>query len=145
MELALNFLWLLVALGILYAWRVCWVRHGRVTRHDPVVEWAAVGSALVLLFFAISLSDDLHQDVVLFSESSTSRRQLVVRISGADTSGNRGASAVHDGQLGSAVPPRTAPRHSLGFWGQVASPANSSVSKAQFRHFSGRSPPAFFL
>ena len=115
------------------------------TRHDPIVEWAAIGSALVLLFFAISLSDDLHQDVVLFSESSTSRRHLVVRISGADTSGNRGASAVHDGHLGSGVLPRTAPRQSLGFFGQVASSIDSSLSTAQFCHFSGSSPPAFFL
>ena len=60
MELFLNFLWALIALVALGVWRACWMREQRSQRRDPVREWAAVVCALVLLFFAVSLSDDLH-------------------------------------------------------------------------------------
>ena len=79
MELFLNILWLLVAIGIVGAWRMRWVRHGRKAQHNPLVEWTAIGCALVLLFFPMSLTDDLHFDIVLFSESSATRRHSISR------------------------------------------------------------------
>lgn len=145
MELFLNILWLLVALGILGAWRMRWTRHGRGTRHHPIAEWTAVGSALVLLFFAISLSDDLHQDVVLFSESSTSRRHSVVRVSGSDGAGGSGIVAQHGGQLGWAVLPRLDPSPSLNLTAHVKPSLDSSIFLDEFRQFSGRAPPASSL
>jgi hypothetical protein len=73
MELFLNFLWAMIALAALGTWRACWM-HERRERRDPVREWAAVVCALVLLFFAVSLSDDLHSGLALPDESAASRR-----------------------------------------------------------------------
>lgn len=145
MELFLNLLWLLVALGILGAWRVHWVRHGRGTRHQPVAEWTAIGSALILLFFAISLSDDLHQDVILFSESSASRRNSVIRISGPDAPDNGGVVAPPRAHFGLALLPRLAPRASLALISKVMPFHDGSVSRFQVRPFSGRAPPVCSL
>jgi hypothetical protein len=144
MELFLNILWVLVAVGVLGAWRVHWVRHGGDNRHHPLAEWTAIGSALVLLFFAISLSDDLHQDVVLFSESSTSRRHSVTRVSGPDSTDDGGVTPFGT-QLGLAVLPRIAPSVPLALIARVAPSLDVPVLLCQFPRFSGRAPPAFSL
>jgi hypothetical protein len=141
MELFLNILWLLVALGILGAWRVRWVRHGHDNRHHAVAEWTAIGSALVLLFFAISLSDDLHQDLVIFSESSTSRRHFVIRVSAPDSSNNSGTVAPLGVHLGLAVLPHAANRASLILIARVIPLRDGSASLAQICRLSGRAPP----
>jgi hypothetical protein len=76
MELFLNFLWVLIAVFGLSVWRVCWAP-GRSGRREPLHEWTAIVAALVFLFFAVSLTDDLHSDLVLFEESVGGRRQNV--------------------------------------------------------------------
>lgn len=73
METLLNFVWVLIAFAALAAWRACWMHEYRARRRDPVREWTAVVCALVLLFFAVSLSDDLHASLVL-DESAGGRR-----------------------------------------------------------------------
>jgi hypothetical protein len=78
METFLNFLWVLMALAGLGVWRACWMREHPVHRRDPVREWAAVICALVLLFFAVSLSDDLRSSLALLEESAGSRRHSTV-------------------------------------------------------------------
>src|ERR1700733_10092924 len=77
MELFLNFLWAMIALAALGTWRACWM-HERRERRDPVREWAAVVCALVLLFFAVSLSDDLHTSIALLEEGAGNRRHSAV-------------------------------------------------------------------
>jgi hypothetical protein len=73
MESFLNLLWVAIALGALGVWRLCWVRqHGDAIRR-PLLEWTAFGCALVLLFFAVSLTDDLHFELLLLDECSTGR------------------------------------------------------------------------
>src|SRR5689334_10039832 len=79
MEAFLNLLWALIALAALGAWRSCWIRERRAGRRDPVRECAAVICALVLLFFAVSLSDDLHTNPALLEESSGTRRHSNLR------------------------------------------------------------------
>jgi hypothetical protein len=74
MESFLNFLWVLIAAVALGIWRTRWQHERRESRRDPLREWTAIGCALVLLFFAVSLTDDLHSEIVLFDEASTSRR-----------------------------------------------------------------------
>ena len=74
MELFLNFLWALIALVALGVWRVCWMREQSTQRRDSVREWAAIVCVLVLLFFVVSLSDDLHSSLALLEESAASRR-----------------------------------------------------------------------
>jgi hypothetical protein len=80
METFLNILWLLIAAGVLAVWRTRWVhQHDQqgYGRRNPSREWTAVGCALVLLFFAVSLTDDLHCEMVLFDECATGRRSTV--------------------------------------------------------------------
>jgi len=77
MELFLNFVWALIAVFGLSVWRVCWAP-GRVGRREPLREWTAIVAALVFLFFAVSLTDDLHSGLVLFEESANGRRQSIV-------------------------------------------------------------------
>jgi len=77
MELFLNFVWVLIAVFGLSVGRVCWAP-GRLGRRQPLREWTAIVAALVFLFFAVSLTDDLHSDLVLFEESANGRRQSVV-------------------------------------------------------------------
>ena len=75
-ELLLNVLWLLVALAAI---GYCWGRwsgaeseadlHGGCFR-----KWVALACALVLLFFVISLTDDLHPELATLEDSSRSKR-----------------------------------------------------------------------
>jgi len=77
MELFLNLLWVMMAGAILGLWRTRWMGERSGRRRNPLHEGIALGCALVFLFFAVSLSDDLHAAVVLFDESSTGRRHTV--------------------------------------------------------------------
>ena len=74
MELFLNCLWVLIAMLILGLWRTRWMRERRDARREPLREWTAIACALVLLFFAVSLTDDLHSEVMLSDDCYTGRR-----------------------------------------------------------------------
>jgi hypothetical protein len=77
MELFLNILWVLIALGLLGAWRTRWIHQRRRTLRHCVQEWSAISVALVLLFFAVSMSDDLHSEIVALEDCSATRRASV--------------------------------------------------------------------
>lgn len=81
MELFLNFLWVLIALGALATWRIFGAPQERLARRHPFREWAAFACAAVFLFFAISLTDDLHFNPVLVDEGASSRRISMVSCS----------------------------------------------------------------
>lgn len=74
MELFLNLLWLSMALAALALWRTQWAHQRQDGRLAPWRQWTAFASAAVLLFFAVSLTDDLHADLILFDEASSGRR-----------------------------------------------------------------------
>jgi hypothetical protein len=74
MELFLNLLWVLIAAGAIGVWRMCWRSEKPRSRRDSLREWTAMGCALVLLFFAVSLTDDLYAAAMLLDECSASRR-----------------------------------------------------------------------
>ena len=74
MELFLNCLWALIAIFIMCLWRTRWMRQRCDARREPLREWTAIACALVLLFFAVSLSDDLHAEVMLSDDCFTGRR-----------------------------------------------------------------------
>lgn len=76
MEIVLNILWLLLALGGVAVWRTRWARERRPHRHAPWREWTAVTCASVLLFFVVSLTDDLHPDPIVLEDCRASRRQV---------------------------------------------------------------------
>jgi hypothetical protein len=76
MELFLNLVWLTLALAALLLWRARWATDSGAasTAAAPWRQWTAFTSAALLLFFAISLSDDLRVDRMLLDESSSGRR-----------------------------------------------------------------------
>jgi hypothetical protein len=77
MELILNLVWLFIALALVCFWRTHWV-HQRLGRsRGRMQEWSAVSLALVLLFFAVSMSDDLHSEIVALEELSANKRDHV--------------------------------------------------------------------
>jgi hypothetical protein len=77
MELFLNILWMLIAIALLGTWRTYWVHQRRRTARHSLQEWSAVSVALVLLFFAVSMSDDMHSEIVALEECSANKRDQV--------------------------------------------------------------------
>ena len=74
MESFLNILWVVLALCSLCLWRMRWAHQARESHHAAWRQWTAFVCALILLFFMVSLTDDLHSDLVMYEESSASRR-----------------------------------------------------------------------
>src|SRR5437899_11835034 len=74
MELALNLVWLFVAIvGIGLLWRSlsCPARPNR-----PASNWrkiVAMSCALIILFFVISMTDDLHDQEIVVEENKSLR------------------------------------------------------------------------
>ncbi|MGB9245649.1 MAG: hypothetical protein WCC03_20040 [Candidatus Acidiferrales bacterium] len=77
MELFLNLLWVLIAAGAIGVWRTSWRSEKPRSRRESLREWTAMGCALVLLFFAVSLTDDLNAAAMLLDECSASRRNSI--------------------------------------------------------------------
>lgn len=78
MELFLNILWVLIALASLGVWRGVWKSEKRQIEHGPVEEWTAFAVVLIFLFFAVSLSDDLHAAAILSDDCGGRRNALVL-------------------------------------------------------------------
>ena len=81
MELILNLVWLFIATALICVWRTQWIHQG-ISRepgrgHGRVQQWSAVSLALVLLFFAVSMSDDIHSEIAALEELSANRRNHV--------------------------------------------------------------------
>jgi hypothetical protein len=74
METLLNLLWVLIAVAATITWRTRWIRDPRRIQRKPIAEWTAIVCALVLLFFAVSLTDDLHAEVMLSDDNFVGRR-----------------------------------------------------------------------
>jgi len=77
MELMLNLVWLVLAAALLCVWRLQWTHQRTGRSRGRVQEWSAVSLALVLLFFAVSMSDDLHSEIVALEELSANKRDYV--------------------------------------------------------------------
>jgi hypothetical protein len=94
-----------------------------------------------MLFFAISLTDDLRLDITLIDECSTGRRHSSIWTSPHDPS--------HKGHVvtesGAAFLPRFASRESLSRIAGVTPTPDASVLFAEFNRFSGRAPPFISL
>src|SRR5271170_3112002 len=73
METTLNLFWLAVTLATIAVWRLRWLpdRLGRRVRVLP--QAIAIVCALALLFPSISLTDDLHPEIVAVDTSSGKR------------------------------------------------------------------------
>jgi len=78
MELFLNILWVVIVLAAFAVWRGVWSREKRDGRHAWLHEWTAFACTLIFLFFAVSLTDDLHANLDFLVESSASRRSALI-------------------------------------------------------------------
>ena len=143
METFLNILWLLIAAGVLAVWRTRWARQHRqpgYTRRNPPQEWTAVGCALVLLFFAVSLTDDLHFEMVLFDECATGRRSTVGPCS---HDAAHGRTTVHAPATYDSTPAASPDR--LRAVGTILPFVFAKDANDEFVAPSGRAPPSIFL
>jgi hypothetical protein len=84
MESFLNILWVAIAAVAFGLWRTRWLHDRSERRRDPLREWTAFACALVLLFFAVSLTDDLHSELVIFDECNASRRNSLALVRSHD-------------------------------------------------------------
>jgi hypothetical protein len=85
MELFLNLVWFLGAVVLVCVWRLRWIPQRSAGTRRGLHEWSAISLALVLLFFAVSMSDDMHAEIVALEDFSASRRQHVDLSAGQDT------------------------------------------------------------
>jgi hypothetical protein len=84
MESFLNLLWVAIAAVAFGFWRTRWLHDRSEHRRNPLREWTAFACALVLLFFVVSLTDDLHSELVIFDECSASRRPSLALVQSHD-------------------------------------------------------------
>jgi hypothetical protein len=94
-EIFLNIFWVLITLAGVIAWRTRWKRQTRLRRHAAWREWSAFVCAMVLLFFVVSLTDDLHAELMLLEECSTSRRHATYVVCARHSSPPDGGGAAH--------------------------------------------------
>lgn len=138
MELFLNLLWFAIALIGLALWRSIQPAESRPSRSAAWRQWTAFLCAAVLMFFVVSLSDDLRAEYPVFDESSTCRRQS------ADMAAQHGAPGHPSHGPGSVF--AVLPVMHLAVDSATAAldvaPAPAHASKRFCRFSAGRSPPA---
>jgi len=78
METILNLVWLAVTLAALWLWRFRWKGALRKPGHDVRLEAVAMICILALLFPVISLTDDLHPQVIPVEASSSKRARVLL-------------------------------------------------------------------
>jgi hypothetical protein len=140
MELILNILWMLIAVGLIGIWRARWIHERRHSSGRSLQEWSAVSLALVLLFFAVSMTDDMHAEIVALEECSATRRDLVC-LPGAHALPQSGT-ALHTSPWAIVAPfPFFGPSSSLQKFELVAQLRSSFLSS---NDASSRAPPVSF-
>lgn len=87
METALNLVWLGVTLAVIWLWRFRWTGARRKPGHNVRLEAVAMICILALLFPVISLTDDLHPEVVPAEASSSKRSLCLLAAPGAHANG----------------------------------------------------------
>jgi hypothetical protein len=79
METFLNLVWLLLVVVGLCVWQRHWVRQRSALRRNPLQEWTAFACVMVLMFYVVSMTDDLHPEILLADGCSTGRRTALMR------------------------------------------------------------------
>src|SRR5579872_6357621 len=78
METFLNLVWLAVTLAAVWLWRYRWVGSRPHPTHSCRMEVVAIVCVLALLFPVISLTDDLHPEVVPADTVSSKRNHCLL-------------------------------------------------------------------
>jgi len=140
MELFLNILWVVIAMAALCVWRTRWAHEPRHREHESWRQWTALVCALVLLFFIVSLTDDLHSELVIFEECSASRRHATCMACPHHTPQTHAAKNIF-----AAGPRASAFENSLALSGSAAADGGHFRTFLQSGPTSGRAPPVVFL
>lgn len=141
MEIFLNIFWVLITLAGVIAWRTRWARQTRLRRHAAWREWSAFVCAMVLLFFVVSLTDDLHAELMLLEECSTSRRQATCVVCSHHSCPPDGGRAAHAW----AIPPAGPHVESLVSCALVLPTLEKRELRPDFKRAADRAPPASVL
>jgi hypothetical protein len=137
MELFLNLLWVAIAVIVFGFWRTRWLLERSENRRNPLREWTAFACALVLLFFAVSLTDDLHSELIIFDECCASRRHSSALVC-PHHSPQDGLFKRHSG---AGVLPAVVSFDTPQRLGTVAPPAGFTCTLFTARFAPGRAPP----
>jgi hypothetical protein len=133
MEALLNLAWLVIAIATVCIFRGVW----RKRKATTLLEWVALGTFLFLLFPVISLTDDLHPELVL-AEGATSRKHFLL------TSARGPASQSHAAGPGGSHPAVIWSRQfpvPMAEFAPFFDPGARTAPSAPPRLASGRSPP----
>jgi len=95
METFLNLAWLALTLAALWIWRFRWAASRRNARRNVRQETIAIVCVLALLFPVISLTDDLHPDIVPADTVSSKRMHCLLVAHAAKGANTKSASVVH--------------------------------------------------
>jgi hypothetical protein len=141
MELFLNIFWVLITFCGAMVWRTRWVKQSRFRRYDSWHEWTAFICAMVLLFFVVSLTDDLHAELMLIEECSTSRRHTTCLTCPHHSSPAGGDGAPH---VSAILPARPSVQSFVFISSVIPVPESLPLRLNRSRAF-GRAPPAAAL
>jgi hypothetical protein len=78
METFLNLVWLAVTVAAVWLWRYRWTESRQHPTHSRRMEVIAIICVLALLFPVISLTDDLHPDMVPADTVSSKRNHALL-------------------------------------------------------------------
>ena len=137
-ETLLNLLWLVVTLATVWLWRFRWLAAHRNPRTRVFQEVVAIGCALALLFPVISLTDDLHPEIVAVDASSGKRNSRLLDAGAARTPQGTPNSGTH---FDLAVLPALFERIELSVSGIVPLVEDNRYLFSLRSNCSGRSPP----
>ena len=94
METVLNLIWLGITLVAIWLWRFRWIPSRRDQRRDSRLEAVAMVCILALLFPVISLTDDLHPEVVPVDSISSKRQHCLLIASSTHLNHSKAPSSV---------------------------------------------------
>jgi hypothetical protein len=93
METLLNLVWFAVTLAVIWLWRFRWTVSRQNPRHSKRMEAVAMVCFVALLFPVISLTDDLHPEILVVDAASGKRNACLLATNvphvGASTIGSR--------------------------------------------------------
>jgi hypothetical protein len=137
MEAILNLIWLAITLGAIWLWRFRWAASRRNPRHKVGLEAVAMVCIVALLFPVISLTDDLHPEVVPVDSISSKRNHCLLAANSAHADHAKVPSSVRSWV---ALVSRFPDEMKLAFSGLVLSRPASQASPICWAS-SSRSPP----
>ena len=140
METLLNLAWLAVALGLIGLWKFRWLRSRRNPNSRILPETIAIACAISLLLPAISLTDDLHPEIVAVDAAAGKRNKISLAAPTSRTDEAARKSGFHS--VTALLPLRLAEVELCATGHLILALAANPISQSV--NGFGRSPPALF-